>query len=220
MAFGSIRQMRSYSEKVFTKDERLSRMSDGRDEPTVPLAAVLATWQWGLVRQTPSTEQVGDLLTDERWRAVVGLKPEDGGSPDTAGRVLDDLSLDDWNAMMLEDFFIARRAGIVSDNGLYGKRCAVVDLNELFKSEKRHCDHCQVRAKAVLNTAGEKSTVAEYYHQAVALTWISGEIPFVMGWELLAPGEGELTAALRLLERLRPRLRKSLDFVLGDALFC
>jgi hypothetical protein len=37
---------------------------------------------------------------------------------------------------------------------------------------------------------------------------------------VLAPAEGELTAALRLLERLLPRLRKSVDLILGDALYC
>ncbi|PYU61639.1 MAG: hypothetical protein DMG55_06980, partial [Acidobacteria bacterium] len=54
----------------------------------------------------------------------------------------------------------------------------------------------------------------------VALTWVSGPISLVIGWEVLAPGEGELTAALRLLERLLPRLGKSLDLVLGDGLYC
>ena len=212
--------MRAYSDKVFAKDERLGGMTDGRVDPTVPLPAVLATWQWSLVHQSPSTEQVGDLLRDKRWRALIGLEPDDGGSPDTAGRILDDLAIDEWNEMMLEDFFIARRAGILTDDGPYGKRCAAVDLNELFNSEKRHCDQCQVREKTVLDAQGVKRTVLEYYHQAVALTWVSGEIPFVIGWELLAPGEGELTAALRLLKRLLPHLRKSLDFVLGDALYC
>jgi hypothetical protein len=173
-----------------------------------------------LVRQTPSTERIGDLLLDERWRALVGLKREDGGSPDRAAEILDGLSIDEWNEMMLEDFFTARRAGILTDDGLYGKRCAVVDLNELFKSEKIHCNQCQVREKTVQDAKGEKRTVLEYYHQVVALTWVNGEIAFVIGWEVLAPKEGELTAALRLLKRLLPRLRRSLDFVLGDALYC
>jgi hypothetical protein len=31
--------------------------------------------------------------------------------------------------------------------------------------------------------------VREYYHQAVELSWMGGPIPFVMGWEVLAPGE-------------------------------
>jgi len=220
MAFGSMRQMRRYSEKIFEKDARLSRMTDGRVDPTIPLAAALSTWQWGLVRRTPSTEQIGDLLLDPRWRSRLGLKPEDGGSPDSASRILDGLSIEEWNQMLLEDFFIARRAGILTDEGQYGNRCAAVDLNELFKSEKIHCGQCQVREKTVVDAKGEKRTVQEYYHQAVALSWISGEIPFVIGWEVLQPGEGELTAARRLLDRLLPRLRKSVDLIIGDALYC
>ena len=119
--------------------------------------------------------------------------------------------------MLLEDFFRARRAGILTGAGLYGQRGAAVDLNELFKSEKRHCPQCQGREKTVQDATGAKRTVREYYHQAVALTWVSGEGSVVIGWERLAPGEGELTAALRLLARLLPRLRHSLDVILGDA---
>jgi Transposase DDE domain len=220
MAHGSMRQMRSYAHKVFAKDDRLGRMSDGRRDPTLPLSAVLATWQWGLMRRTPSTEQIGDLLRDRRWRARLGLKPAAGGSADRAAEVLDSLALEEWNEMMIQDFFIARRAGVLTDEGLYGKRCAALDLSELFNSEKIHCPQCQVREKTVQDEQGEKRLVKEYYHQAVALVWVSGPLPFVLGWELLAPGEGELTAALRLLERLLPRLRKSLDLILGDALYC
>jgi hypothetical protein len=46
--------MRNYSNKAFNKDARLSRITDGRVDPTLPLGAVLSTWQWGLVRRTPS----------------------------------------------------------------------------------------------------------------------------------------------------------------------
>src|SRR5712691_5873465 len=156
MSYGSIRQMRSYSDKVFDKDARLAGMTDGRVAPKIPLGAVLSTWQWGLIRQTPSTERIGDLLLDPRWRKLVGLKREDGGSPDRAAEILDGLSIDEWNEMMLEDFFIARRAGILTDDGPYGKKCAAVDLNELFKSESIHCAQCQVREKTVLDANGEK----------------------------------------------------------------
>ena len=76
MAPGSMRQMRSYAVKVFAKDDRRGRMTDGRRDPTLPLSAVLATWQGGLIRRTPSTEPIGDLLLDRRWRARRGLKPE------------------------------------------------------------------------------------------------------------------------------------------------
>ena len=102
-------------------------------------------------------------MLDPRWRVLVGLQREDGGSPDRAAEILDGLSINEWNEMLLEDFFIGHRAGILTDNGLYGKRCAAVDLNELFKSEKIHCAQCQVRHKTVLDADGQKRTVLEYY---------------------------------------------------------
>ncbi|HUJ76515.1 MAG TPA: hypothetical protein VL359_16760, partial [bacterium] len=106
-----MRQLRRYAETVFAKEARLARMTAGRVNPPIPWGAVLSTWQWGLVRRTPSTEQIGDLLVDLRWRARVGLAPEAGGSPDRAGQLLDGRSIAEWNEMLLEDFFRARRAG-------------------------------------------------------------------------------------------------------------
>jgi thiamine biosynthesis lipoprotein ApbE len=58
--------MRRYADKVFAKDARLARLTDGRGDPTLPVGPVLSTWQWGLVRRTPSTEQIGELLVDPR----------------------------------------------------------------------------------------------------------------------------------------------------------
>lgn len=219
MAHGSCRRMRRYVNKVFKLEERLAALTDGRTDPKVPLPPLLFTWFWALACRTPSTEQVGDLLADPRWRKRVGLEPDDGGSPDTAARALDTLMQEEVRELALQAFLDARRAKLLKDDGPFGLRCLLVDLNELFKSEKRHCDACQVREKKVTRS-GEQVVVKEYYHQAVALVWASGETPWPIGWELLQPGEGELTAALRLLERLLPRLRKSADMVMGDALYC
>ena len=82
MAYGSLRQMRRYADKVFAKEERLGRMTDGRVDPTLPLAAVLSTWQWGLIRRTPSTEQIGDLL---RGPALAGAAGPEAGSGRQSG---------------------------------------------------------------------------------------------------------------------------------------
>lgn len=220
MAFGSVVAALKYVNKVFDLEAKLGRLTDGRNSPTVPLAPVMATWFWAMVKRLRSTERVGDLLGDPRWRKILGLKREDGGSPDTAARTLDALSIDELNELQLDAFFVARRAGILEDDGPYGLKCAIVDLNELFTSEKVHCEHCQVRQKEVLGADGELRKVTEYFHQAVALVWAGGELAWPINWELLAPGEGELTAAFRLLKRLLPKLRESLDLVMGDALYC
>jgi hypothetical protein len=220
MAYGSVMGARRYVNKVFALEGKLGRLTDGRTSPKVPLPAVMSTWLWAMVKRLKSTERVGDLLKDERWRRIMGLSPEDGGSPDTAGYALDGLSIDELNELLLDAFFVARRAGILKDDGPYGIRCGIVDLNELFASEKVHCEHCQVREKEVVGADGEKRKVTEYFHQAVALVWAGCDLSWPLSWELLAPGEGELTAAYRLLARVLPQLRSSLDLVMGDSLYC
>ena len=142
MAHGSMAGARAYANKVFGIEEALGRLTESRSNPTTPLLPILLTWFWALTRRLPSTEQVGDLLKDERWRRRVGLTPEDGGSPDTAARALDELSITEFNDLLLEQFFVARRAGILDSGGPFGLRCAIVDLNELFSSQKRHCEQC------------------------------------------------------------------------------
>jgi hypothetical protein len=218
MAHGSCRAMHAYVNRVFDLRRRLHGLTDSRSDPTVPQGPVLQTWFWALAKRLPSTEQVGDLLQDRRWRKLVELADEAGGSPDTAGRVLDQLSVKELNELLLGVFFAPRRAGVLRDGGPFGVRCAIIDMNELFSSEKIHCPDCQVREKTV-GEGEHKRVVKEYFHQAVALVW-AGEVAWPIGWELLIPGEGELTAAKRLLTRLLPRLRKGIDLVLGDALYC
>jgi hypothetical protein len=216
---GGFKRARAYVNKVFGLEDELARLHDGRSGPKLPLGAALATWFWAMVRRLPSTEQVGDMLLDAGWRRRLGLTTAQGGSPDTLARILDGLSIDELGELCLDVFFTARRAKVL-DAGPYGQRCAIVDLNELFTSTKVHCEQCQTRIKKTLDAQGNLREITEYFHQAVALVFVSGEIAWPLGWEILRPGEGELTAAVRLLERLLPRLRSSLDLVLGDRLYC
>jgi hypothetical protein len=220
MAFGSFVGFRRYINKTFGLEESLGALKDGRANPVVPFLPAMLTWLWGIMRQLESTEQVGNLFNDARWRKLLRLRPEDGGSPDTLARVLDELTIGELNDFQLKAFFEARRAGLLKDDGPFAKRCAIVDLNELFSSEKIHCDKCQSREKEVAGADGELRKVTEYFHQAVALVWAGEEVAWPINWELLEPGEGELTAAFRLLRRLLPQLSKSLDLVMGDALYC
>src|SRR5271157_3128066 len=149
MAYGSCRGMRRYVNKVFELEKRLGGMSDGRVDPTVPLPPIMKTWIWAFMRRTTSTEQIGNLLKDARWRKRVGLTDEDGGSPDTAARALDTLKLEEIQEQAVDLFLVARREGLLKDDGPFGHRGLIVDMSELFCSESIHCADCQVREKEV-----------------------------------------------------------------------
>ena len=66
---------------------------------------------------------------------------------------------------------------------------------------------------------GQERTLPEYYHRGVVAHLIGFDLPVVLDIEMLAPGEGEISAAKRLLERLMERYGRFFDAVVGDALF-
>jgi hypothetical protein len=61
--------------------------------------------------------------------------------------------------------------------------------------------------------------VTEYYHQGVVCHLIGQDLALVLDVELLRPGEGEETAAKRLLGRVFTHYPRFFDVVVGDALY-
>lgn len=61
--------------------------------------------------------------------------------------------------------------------------------------------------------------VTEYYHRGVVAHLIGLPLPIVLDIEPVRPGEGEVVAARRLLERLLARYGRFFDAVEGDAIY-
>ncbi len=83
-----------------------------------------------------------------------------------------------------------------------------------FPSRQRCCPQCSQRR---LEVKGEE--VVEYYHRGVVFYLVGFRIAIPLDVEMLRPGEGELTAAQRLLPRVVKFYGRLFDAVLGDALF-
>jgi hypothetical protein len=83
-----------------------------------------------------------------------------------------------------------------------------------FPSRKRCCAYCQTRT---LTVQGEE--VTEYYHRGVVCHLNGHQLALPLDVELLRPGEGEETAAKRLLERVVANYGRFFGAVAGDALY-
>jgi hypothetical protein len=86
------------------------------------------------------------------------------------------------------------------------------DGHEIGASRAGCCCRCLVREVKV---KGE--TVLEYSHRVVVAQWVGVTPPAILDFELVGPGEGEVTAARRLLERLLRRHRRLIDVICADA---
>jgi hypothetical protein len=61
--------------------------------------------------------------------------------------------------------------------------------------------------------------VTEYYHRGVVAHLVGLGLPIVLDLEMIRPGEGEIAAARRLLDRLMARYARFFDAVEGDAIY-
>jgi hypothetical protein len=59
----------------------------------------------------------------------------------------------------------------------------------------------------------------EYYHRGVVCHLIGTQIPVPLDLELIEPGEGEVAAAMRLLERVFANYPRFFDAVVGDGAY-
>ncbi|TLN00261.1 hypothetical protein FDZ71_14640, partial [bacterium] len=87
-------------------------------------------------------------------------------------------------------------------------------VTSFFAGRHHRCSLCSQRLVSV----GQEKVI-ECYHRGVIAHLIGYDLPLVLDVEMQRPGEGEMAAARRLLERLLVRYGRFFDAVLGDALY-
>jgi hypothetical protein len=200
-----------YVDKCFHLGELLPLFSDSRKKPQIPGAAVFAAVvALFACNRTSLNSLEKDLIHfPARLRGLVGPRPP---SIDTIGRVYSLADSDGLRQMLVAVHHRLERNKALADGD--DLKMAAVDGHEFFKSRKRCCPGCQQRSVTV---KGEQ--VVEYYHQGVVCHLIEHGLAVPLDVELLRPGEGEETAAKRLLERVFANYPRFFDVVCGDALY-
>jgi len=200
-----------YISKCFRFHELLGLFTDSRQKPQISSAAVLASvFALFACNRTSLNSLEKDLIHfPRRLRGLVGPRPP---SIDTIGRVYSLGDSDSLRQILLQVHYRLKRNKALADGD--DLKFAAVDGHEFFKSRKRCCEQCQQRTIKV-----NDEEVVEYYHQGVVCHLIGHNLAVPLDVELLRPGEGEETAAKRLLERVFANYPRYFDVVCGDALY-
>jgi hypothetical protein len=200
----------AYVDKVFGLGKQLLTLTDSRLRPRIPIAAAFASvFTLFATRRGSLNGLERDLRIPARLRGIVGAKVP---SVDSIGRIYALANSPPLRQLLANIAHqLKRNKALTSLEGWYA---AAVDGHEFFSSRKRCCPHCQTR---VLTVDGEQ--VTQYYHQGVVCHLIGQDLALVLDVELLRPGEGEETAAKRLLERVFLNYPRFFDVVVGDALY-
>lgn len=237
----------AYGRKVFDLGGWLGRVEDARRKPlTAPRLIAGAVFFTGLLR-IRSFNALEPRLSEKPFLRLVGAPEKRKAlcSVDTLSRALRVTGLDSVRSVSASILAKAERNKVFREGWHGALRYFAVDGWEPIRSRHRHCRECLVRRVRVKGKGrgqgkdGAVTVVDEYYHRYVVAMLIDERFDLMLDIEPLRPAdlrpavvkskkkdrlvkleedEGELTAATRLLKRVK-RTFGWLDVVVGDALY-
>jgi hypothetical protein len=143
----------------------------------------------------------------EKW--LSGSLP----SPDTIGRVCAKVDVQGIRALQRQVYSRLKRQKVLKPPG-HGLMALIVDGHENLASFRRCCSGCLQRT--LHTTDGDR---IQYYHRLVVAQLVGQAFRLMLDAEPVLPGEDEVAAALRLLERVLLAYPRAFEVILGDALY-
>ena len=188
----------------------LDGLTDARPQPRIATGAIVRSVLVMIVTRLGSLNAVEQTRSSSFWRRFLsGALP----SADTLGRVAAQMDPDPVRKALL-DLYTDLKRNKALPPPWHGLMPLVLDGHELHSTEHRHCPACLQRT---ISTAHGERT--QYYHRHVVALLLGRDFPILLDAEPQRPGEDEIAAALRLLERLLQNFPRAFDVVLGDALY-
>lgn len=207
-----------YLNKVFGFRQSLPSLSDARHEPEISPQAVFQALFYGFVFRLPSLQQLEADLAEPSFERQIGA--ERAFRDDVLRYSLCGFALEPLEQMLVGVNRRLKRNKVFEVGQTQGRIVAALDGIEVLASYSRCCDPCLQRRVQVPDGHGGQTEQIQYYHRAVGCQIISSVVKPFLGIEWVRPGEGEDTAALRLLGALPERYGSAFfDILLWDALY-
>jgi hypothetical protein len=200
-----------YVDKVYYLKEQLQGLRDGRIRPRIktPVVAgsalVMALAQMGSLN---ALEQTGE---NSFWRKWLGANLP---SADVMGTVFSSIDCGALRWMLRHLYSRLKRNKVLRPPFCDNLFALVIDGHESSASYLRCCNQCLKREIKTL-----KGSRTQYYHRHVMAILLCKDFPFLLDLELQMPGEDEVAAATRLLERIFLNYPRAFDVVVADGLY-
>lgn len=191
-------------------EDRLDSVTDGRQAPQIPTRVVMRSLVVMFLTRLGSLNALEQSKPSRFWRKWLGRAMP---SADTVGRVCALAESSDIRTLAHHVYSRLKRMKALVPLG-QGLNVAVADGHESHATYRRHCPGCLER---IIHTA--KGDRIQYYHRHVTIQLVGRDMCLLLDVEPIIPGESEITAAIRLLDRVVDSYPRAFDVVLGDALY-
>jgi len=210
------RQLFKYINKVYGIFQSFSLVSDGRVNPSVSLNNILVVLFSAIILKAQSFNMAESYLRQGYFNKFLDSS-KSKGSADTFGYALARTIFQEF--IKISDVVIKKaRYGKVYQGGtIDGFKVTALDGSEAFrtKSESWSCEECRITER----TKEDGSKEIEYHEDIVGACYVGRHPNLVLGIERVGRGEGEITAAMRLLKDLYRRHNRYTDIITLDSLY-
>ena len=206
-----------YLNRVFGFRAAAGQLTDARQDPDISPQSVFLAAFYGFVFRLPSFQQLESDLAQPQLQRWVGS--ERGFGDDVLRYSLCGFDLPGLEQVLVQVNRTLKRGKALDEGRGQGRIVAALDGVEVLSSYSRCCDSCLER-RVSCRKGGLKVDQVQYYHRAVGCQIVNSPVKPFLAIEWLQPGEGEETAALRLLNRIGDLYgSRFFDILLLDALY-
>lgn len=185
-------------------------MTDTRKRPLIPTRQVVGSAFVMILARLGSLNALEHARSSRFWNQWLG-----GAMPsaDTLGRVF---ALTDCDTIRdgIHELYTRLKRNKALEPPWHELVPLVLDGHESSASYLRCCPGCLQRT---IHTTGQDRI--QYYHRNVTAQLTTDGMPFLVDAEPQKPGEDELAAAIRLLDRVARNYPRAFDVVAGDAMY-
>jgi hypothetical protein len=185
-------------------------VSDSRLRPEIPTEVFPAAFFAMFACRLPSFNELEQQRGSSSWKRWLG--GQSLPCADELAYTSERIGLDGLRHCQGEIHARLKRNKVIAPR--HGWMLAAIDGHEINSSYKRCCPKCLQRTV----TVGDEKKI-QYYHRIVALQIISEDYYFLFDLEPVLPGEDEVAAALRLIQRVLDRYPRCFDVLSCDAIY-
>lgn len=209
-------QFIKYVNKVYSLAQQLFCFTDGRVNPQIPLREILLVIIFSIVVNVHSFNKMESLLKLGYFNKAL-KKQKVKGSADTFGYGLARSLIRQFEQLNSRIIRTSRYNKVFQQGTIDGFTVVALDGTETFRTQSKgwSCEKCRTTVRT--NSDGNVET--DYHENLVGAAYVGRPPNLILSIERVAPGEGELTAALRLLKKLYQEHCRYADVISMDSLY-
>lgn len=213
-----LKQMLTYTNKVYDIGEKINRLKDKRVKFSAKNSTITFIVLFGFMLQIRSFNRLDHWLKKGKLKKVL---PKNTKMPriDTIRRCLSNFDLEGLSAINKRIIKTNIKNKVFKNGTIDGLKVAAIDGVELFKSSKKCCDNCLTRV--------HKDGTTHYFHRSVVCVTVGSDPHIILGQEMLEPkrdgsnkDEGEITGGKWLIKNFYREYHHFADIIVADALYC